>query len=97
MAHATKPLATSRRGIVNLRMSREDRNIIDSAAQMAGKTRAKFMIDAARRAARQTLLDTTLVLVDGGTFERFKRLFDAPPRPSDRLRELVSQTAPWER
>jgi len=77
-------------------MSRQDRNVIDRAAQTAGKTRTQFMIEAARRAAQETLLDTTLVLVDGGTFTRFKKLFDAPPQPDDRLKALLSQKAPWE-
>ncbi len=94
MAHAAK--ASSRRGLVNIRMSPEDRNVIDRAARTAGKTRTEFMIDAARRAAQETLLDATLILVDGGTFERFKKLFDAPARPNDRLQALLSQTAPWE-
>jgi uncharacterized protein (DUF1778 family) len=77
-------------------MSREDRNVIDRAARTARKTRTEFMIDAARRAAQDTLLDTTLLVVDGGMFTRFKKMLDAPPRPSRRFKELMSQKAPWE-
>ena len=87
---------SNRRGLVNIRMSREDRDVIDRAARTARKTRTEFMVEAARRAAHATLLDTTLLMVDRGTFARFKTLFDAPPRPSDRLKELLSQKAPWE-
>jgi uncharacterized protein (DUF1778 family) len=96
MAHAAKRSQPHQRGLVNIRMSREDRNVIDRAAQTAGKTRTQFMIEAARRAAQETLLDTTLILVDRGTFERFKKLFDEPPQSNDRLRALLSQKAPWE-
>ena len=96
MAHAAQRSQSHRRDLVNIRMSREDRNFIDRAAQTAGKTRTEFMIDAARRTAQETLLDTTLLLVDRGTFKRFKKLFDAPAQPNDRLRALLRQKAPWE-
>jgi uncharacterized protein (DUF1778 family) len=80
----------------DLRMSRAHRNVIARAAQTAGKTRTEFMIDAARRSAQETLLGTTLFLVDRGTFKRFKKLFDAPAQLNDRLRALLRQKAPWE-
>jgi uncharacterized protein (DUF1778 family) len=96
MATAAKRSQSHRRDLINIRMSREDRNVIDRAAQTAGKTRTEFMIDAARRTAQETLLDTTLLLVDRGTFKRFKKLFDTPPQPNDRLRALMSQKAPWD-
>jgi uncharacterized protein (DUF1778 family) len=54
------------------------------------------MLDAARQAAHETLLDTTLILTDGTTFSRFKDMFDAPPAPPEGLRRLMSLKAPWE-
>ena len=96
MARATKRSEPTRRGLVNLRMSADDRNVIDRAAKVAGKTRTEFMVEAARRAAHETLLDTNLILVDGPTFARFKALFDAPPQPNERLRALMALTPPWE-
>lgn len=97
MAQATKRISAAKRSLINVRISVEDRNVIDQAARRAGKTRTEFMIDAARRAAHDALLDTNLVLVDGHTFALFKRLFDAPPRSNERLRELMRLEAPWER
>lgn len=88
--------STTPSGLVNLRMSSRDRAVIDQAARAAGKSRTEFMVDAARRAAQETLLDTTLILADGATFSRFKDMFDAPPKPNPRLRELLSLKAPWE-
>lgn len=95
MAQAKKQ-AAARSGLVNLRMSPEDRAVIDRAARTAGKTRTEFMVEAARQAARETLLDTMLILTDGATFHRFRDMFDAPPQPNPRLRKLMSRTAPWE-
>src|SRR5262249_35270265 len=96
MAQRANRSDTARRDLVNLRMSREDRNVIDRAARTAHKTRTEFMIDAARRAAQDALLDSTLVMVDGATFARFQKLLNASPRPNKRLKELVNQKAPWE-
>jgi uncharacterized protein (DUF1778 family) len=96
MAQTRKQTDPARRGLINLRMSREDRNIIDRAAKVAGKTRTEFMVEASRRAAHDTLLDTNMIVVDARTFERFRKLFDAPARPNERLRSLMNLKAPWE-
>jgi len=93
MAQGVKKSEGTGRGLVNLRISPEDKSVIDRAAKTAGKTRTEFMVEAARRAAHETLLDTTLVLVDGTGFHRFKDLFDAPPSPTDGLRRLVGVAA----
>jgi uncharacterized protein (DUF1778 family) len=96
MAQATNRTETGGRGLINLRMSPEDKSVIDRAAKSAGKTRTEFMLDAARQAAHETLLDTTLILTDGTTFSRFKDMFDALPAPPEGLRRLMSLKAPWE-
>jgi|SRR6516162_51697 uncharacterized protein (DUF1778 family) len=90
---ATKP---SRSGLINIRISAADRNVIDRAAKAAGKSRSEFMLEAARRAAQETLLDTTFFAVDRMTFRRFKAMLDAPARPNERLRALMRRRAPWE-
>jgi uncharacterized protein (DUF1778 family) len=95
MAQAHRREATRRRQI-NLRVSPADQNVIDRAAKLAGKTRSEFMLEAARRAAQEALLDTTLLLVDAAAFKRFKAMLDAPPKPNARLRELMRRRAPWD-
>lgn len=87
---------TARSGLINIRIPPADRNVIDRAAQASGKTRSQFMLEAARQAAHDTLLDMTLVSVDPRTFERFKSLLDAPAKPNERLREVLSMRAPWD-
>jgi uncharacterized protein (DUF1778 family) len=96
MAQAKRQAEAVRRRLINLRVSAEDRNVIDRAAKTAGKTRTEFMIEASRKAAHDTLLDTNLVVVDGPTFKRFKKLLDAPGRPNDRLLGLINLKPPWE-
>lgn len=96
MAQPAKRSEPTRRELVNLRMAPEDRNIIDRAAKAAGKTRTEFMLDAARRAAQETLLDTSLIIVDGKTFDQFRKLFDAPAKEHQKLRALMNLKAPWD-
>jgi uncharacterized protein (DUF1778 family) len=86
----------NRRRLINIRVTPADRNVIDRAAKLAGKTRSQFMLEAARRAAQETLLDTTLFLMDAVTFNRFKALLDAPPRANPPLQELMRKPAPWD-
>src|SRR5437868_7536248 len=94
MAQAHRREVTRRRQ-VNLRVSPADQNVIDRAAKLAGKTRSEFMLEAARRAAQEALLDTTLLLVDASTFDRFRALLDAPPQANARLQALMRRQAPW--
>ena len=53
-----------KRNTLNLRISQEFLGLINRAAQVAGKSRAEFVLDAARRAAADTLLNQTIFTVD---------------------------------
>ncbi len=64
---------------VNLRIRGDIRSLIDRAAQVYGKTRSDFMIEAARKSAEDALLDQTFVRVDKKTYEQFLNVLDQPP------------------
>ncbi len=63
MRSVDHPVATddSTNRAINLRVSEDVRDLIDRAAQSQDKSHAEFIIDAARRAAEDALLDQTLV------------------------------------
>lgn len=86
-----------RRDTLNLRIRAEERGLIDRAAQSMGKTRTDFILEAARRAAEEALLDRALFTVDAKSYAEFLRLLDAPAQPNERLRALMQSTAPWEK
>ena len=96
MAPKTARSEAARSGLINIRISAADRNVIDRAARLAGKSRSEFMLEASRRAAKETLLDTTFFAVDRITFKRFKAMLDAPTKPNERLQALMRRQAPWE-
>lgn len=84
------------RTTLNMRIRPEDRALFDWAAEAQGKTRTDFILEAARKAAEEALLDRTLVQVDPDTFQRFQALLDAPPDPGERLKRTMQTPAPWD-
>lgn len=79
---------------VNLRVREDTRSLIDRAAQSQGKSRSEFMIDAARRAAEEALLDQTLVRVDAETYAHFLNVLDKPPSGAG-YKRLIKAAKPW--
>ena len=90
MTHARK------RHSLNLRINPEERGLIDRAAKTLGKNRTDFMLDAARRAAEDALLDRSIFTVSPKAYAEFLARLDAPPQPNERLRRTMRTSAPWE-
>jgi uncharacterized protein (DUF1778 family) len=86
---------TEKREALNLRIKPQVRSLIDRAAELAGKNRTDFVLDAARRAAEETLLDRTVVTLSAKAYAQFLALLDAPPRPNKRLLKSMRARAPW--
>ena len=87
---------TTHRNTLNLRIKPDDRELIDRAAQLTGKTKTEFVLEAARRAAEDALLDRTLFFVGPEAFEAFRARLDEPPHPNNKLRRALQTAAPWE-
>ena len=66
------------------------------AVQVLGKNRSESMLDAARQAARDAVLDRTLFGRDEDRFDVFVALLDAPPAPNEKLKRLFATPPPWE-
>ena len=88
--------AQPKRGTLNLRIKPEVRDVIDRAAELTGKSRTDFVLDAARRAAEEALLDRTVFVVSPEKYAEFLERLDRPPAPNERLRKALSKKAPWE-
>lgn len=92
---ASKPTPDTHTRAVNLRIREDVRGLIDRAARVHGKTRSDFMIDAARRAAEDALLDQTLVQVDPESYRRYLAVLDAPP-DGEGFARLMTASRPWQ-
>lgn len=92
--HATtiKPV----RNTLNLRIPAAERNLIDRAARAMGKTRTDFVLEAARHAAEDALLDRTMLLVSAEAYAEFLARLDAAAQPNERLCQTMQAPTPWE-
>jgi uncharacterized protein (DUF1778 family) len=95
--HAMSTARTTKtpRDTLNLRIPPAERNLIDRAAESAGKTRTDFILEAARRAAEETLLDRALMVVSPEAYAEFRKRLDGPAQSNDRLRKTMQSKAPW--
>jgi uncharacterized protein (DUF1778 family) len=88
--------ATAKRETLNIRIQPDVRGLIDRAAKLAGRNRTDFVLDAARRAAEDTILNRTLFAVSPQAYREFLARLDAAPQPNERLRKSMRAPAPWE-
>jgi uncharacterized protein (DUF1778 family) len=82
---------------LNMRVLPETRSLIDLAAKLLGKNRTDFVIDAARQAAQNALLDRTVIPINDKAHAAFVALLDASPQPNERLRKSLQTPAPWDK
>lgn len=82
---------------INLRARPEQRELIDQAARVLGKSRSDFMLEAACDKAQSVLLDQVFFKLDAARFREFTALLDAPPAPNPGLERLMAVKAPWDR
>ena len=81
---------------INIRAKRRQRDLIDQAAELLGKTRSDFMLETACREAEDVLLDQRVFTLDAETFQKLQAMLDAPPSENPKLRKLMATKAPWE-
>lgn len=73
-------MSTKTRDInINIRARRRQRELIDQAAELLGKSRSDFMLDTACREAEDVLLEQRVFVLDAEAFQRFQTLLDASP------------------
>ena len=87
----------AKRETLNIRIKPEVRDLIDRAAKSRGKNRTDFILDSARLAAEDTLLDQVIMSVSPQAFALFQARLDMPPHANDRLRKTMLTPPPWER
>ncbi len=81
---------------INIRISQNQRDLIDRAATLQGKSRSEFMLESAHQKAQDVLLDRCFFDVNAEQFQQFMDRLDAPIMPNDNLRQLLTTKAPWD-
>jgi uncharacterized protein (DUF1778 family) len=80
----------------NLRVTPEDQVLIDRAVSASGLTRTDFVLQAARMAAQDLLVEQSWLSVGAESFERFANALDAPPQANNRLLLTMTAPKPWQ-
>lgn len=83
--------------VINVRVSRTLRELIDRAADVLGKSRTEFILESARTHAIDVLLDQRLFTLDAERYDAFISALEAPPAPNEKLKQLLASKAPWEK
>lgn len=90
--HALPP----KRETLNIRIRPEERGLIDRAAASRGKNRTDFILEAARAAAEEALLEQVVMTASPDAYAAFLARLDRPPQPNARLRRTMQTAAPWD-
>lgn len=94
---ASEESASQTRDItINIRAKQNQRDLIDHAAEIQGKSRSEFMLESAYQKAQDVLLDRSFFGLDEAKFKQFVELLDTPPMPNENLQTLLTTKAPWE-
>jgi len=80
---------------INLRALPQQRDLIDKAAQLLGKSSSDFILEAACDKAQSVLLDQVFFGLDDARFRAFTAMLDAPAQPNPGLERLLAVKAPW--
>jgi len=82
---------------INLRVSRNQKALIDRAADALGRSRSDFMLEAACREAESVLINRHYFTLPEDEFKRFTAMLDKPPANNHRLARLLRTKAPWDK
>jgi uncharacterized protein (DUF1778 family) len=81
---------------INIRAKQNQRDLIDHAASVQGKSRSEFMLESAYQKAQDVLLERSFFGLDEHKFKQFVALLDAPPTQNEKLHTFLTTKAPWD-
>jgi uncharacterized protein (DUF1778 family) len=83
---------------INLRISDEEKALIDQAAQSLGKSRTAFILENTLRLAENIVLDRTRFTLGSAQWEQLNAALDTPPseKQIQGLGALFQAKAPWQ-
>ncbi|AWX15140.1 toxin-antitoxin system protein [Mergibacter septicus] len=85
-----------RTAAINLRAKPMQRDLIDQAAALLGKTRSDFMLDAACTYAQNVILERTVFQLSEEKFNCFIEVLEQPNIANTKLEKLMAIKSPWE-
>lgn len=80
---------------INLRAQPEQRNLIDYAATLLGKSRSDFILETACQQAQNIILDHTVFQLNEADFAKFVSALEQPIQPNSGLEKLMAVETVW--
>lgn len=82
---------------IKLRALPHQRELINKAAQLLGRSRSQFILEAACDRAQAVVLNQVFFRLDEDTLRQFNSMLNAPARPDTGFKRLMSLRSPWSR
>ncbi|MEC4802875.1 MAG: DUF1778 domain-containing protein [Jaaginema sp. PMC 1079.18] len=80
---------------LRIRIKPSQRHLIDTAASLQDKTLSAFVLEAAQKAAEETLLDRVVFPLDEQQWAAFNAALERPPETNEALKSMLKQKTPW--
>lgn len=94
--HREEAVNQTRNVTINIRAKQHQRDLIDRAVEVQGKSRSEFMLESAYQKAQDVLLDRSFFGLDERKFKQFIDLLDTPPARNEQLHKLLKTESPWD-
>jgi uncharacterized protein (DUF1778 family) len=82
---------------IHIRATQETKELIETAASVAGKTLSEFTLESARKHAIDVLLDQRLFVLDDTQYAAFMKALDHPPPAGPKLKALMKKRPLWQK
>ena len=86
-----------KRETLNLRIRPAERDLSDRAAKARGKNRTDFVLEAARAAAEEGLIERRLIMAEPEAYPEFLARLDQDPAPNSAQRNTIQRPSPCRR
>jgi len=74
---------------IDLRLTDEDKNLIEEAAAMTNQTITQFMVNSASERAAEVIEQHRRLILNEESWDRVMDALDNPPEPNDRLKRAA--------
>lgn len=76
---------------IDLRLTDEDKSMIEEAAAMSNQTITQFMVNSASERAAEVIEQHRRLILNEGSWDRIMDALDNPPEPNDRLKRAAKR------
>ena len=86
---------TPKEETIKLRITTQQKALIDRAAEITGITRSAFVLNAALSEAEETIKDRTTFYLSESEWLAFNEALDSPPQKNEKITKLLNAKTPW--